>query len=124
MAKVEELVQVAIVSKPSVVVLQGPQLYTVYVGACKESCWKESTTTQRSSTGRSYDPVLFCKCDRMVWAVGMTDSDHARKMEIWGMEAARQVFNWSPQRDHSSVEDKHIGPNKQNCCYFMPVYMK
>ena len=109
-------------SPHNVMVLQEPQLYTVYVGASKESCWKKSTGQTNSTTSRGYAPELFCKQDRMVWAIGMTDSDDARKMENWGMQAIREVFGWSAQRDASSVEDKNIGPQKPNCCYFMPVY--
>ena len=43
-------------------------------------------------------------------------------MEDWGMQAVKEVFGWSPQRDHSSVEDRNIGTKKPNCCYFMPIY--
>ena len=109
-------------SPHSVMVLQELQLSTVYVGASKQSCWMSSTGQTNSTTARGYDPELFCKHDRMVWAVGMTDSDGARQMENWGMKAVREVFSWSPQRDASSVEDRNIGPQKPNCCYFMPVY--
>ena len=61
-------------------VLQEHQLYTVYVGAVMEKWWIKSTGLTSGSTGRGYDPELFSKHDRMVWAVGITDSDDARKM--------------------------------------------
>ena len=73
-AKVEEYKSL-FSSTPSVMVLEGPELYTVYVGACKQWQWQISTIVERSSTTRSYDPVLFCKCDRLVWVV----SWHVRK---------------------------------------------
>ena len=48
----------------------------------------------------------------------MADSDDARKMGNWGMQAIKAVFSWTPQRDASSVEGRNIGPKKLNCCYF------
>ena len=38
------------------------------------------------------------------------------------MEAVLEVFAWTPQRDGSSVEERHIGTTKPNYCYFMPVH--
>ena len=81
------------------------------------------STCNSGGTGRSYNPELFCRDDRMVWVTGLTEVRRGRKMEEWGMDALEEVFGVRYNDFGSTLRRSDIGPTLPNICYFMPIYL-